>query len=181
MIFNDPLEMQQLTESWLAYLSSLRLKLLLNLNGETGKFLFDLQFISCEENFEQVVAYNLTPFCDADVPEYKLALQAASKYYDLCHFTAPPSWQINSLALELFFNLNQAQTAFLAEVLDRFDVFAILARLRTANKIAKYKDRYLHRSLLVNDVFLEKDELFLLLEDGEKVKVIDWQMSAKAD
>lgn len=176
MIIADPLEMTQLTQHWLNYLSSLRLKLLLYLNAETVRFLFALRFKSCEENFEEMIAYSLTPFCDVESPEYTLTIEVDNQHYELNHFTNPPRWRINSQTLDTFFKLNQTQTNFLATIFYKFDSFVILTRLRTDNQINRYKEKYLQQPLVVNDVIHVRDEFFLVLDNGHRVKLMDLDM-----
>lgn len=175
MLYDDPEEMRLLTDHWSAYLSDLKLKLLIKTNKEVISFLTNMEFISFEENIEQVQANSISFFpVEVNLPEYKLLVNSAGNVYELCKYPFMTLWFIGQEQLDKFFAINKNQALFITEIIDKFDVLIVLYRIRNEARLRSYKEKYLSQPLKVQDVVFDQEgNIILLLEDGAKAKLIN--------
>lgn len=175
MISNDPLEINSLNKQWLSYVKSYRLKHLFVFPSEVIDFICNLNFISCENNSDQIIPYTFIYYCDNGmsdlIPQYKHKIRVKQNFYELSRFVSFNTWHIDSLQLKDFFQIRTEQEKILCDLFDGFKLYDRLGNIRMENRLARYKKRF-KTSINISDIIIKDKEYYFILEDGTQAKIV---------
>ena len=164
-------EMIILNKKWQEYVRFHRLKNAFLLPFSVQKFLGDLEFLSCEDNTEDLNAFVLVPSYEITVPQYRLMIAIGHHRHELLKYPAYDTWFIDFKSFSDFFNMNREKEKLLGSFIEKFDVFSTLEQIRIERKLAQYEARFKEKTIKISNVVFRNFAYYFIFEDGTQAKI----------